>query len=96
MGQPNYQDEFKLSVHPRTLDAPLKLKRPQVIFVNSMSDLFHKDVPTSFIKEVFSVMEEASHHRFQVLTKRSNRLMRLSSKTSMAGECLDGCEYRKL
>ena len=95
MGQPNYQDEFKLSVHPHTLDAPLKLKRPQVIFVNSMSDLFHKDVSTSFIKDVFAVMEEASHHRFQVLTKRSKRLMRLSPKTSLARQRLDGCECGK-
>ena len=85
MGQPNYQNEFKLTVHPHTLDAPLKLKRPQVIFVNSMSDLFHKDVPTSFIKDVFAVMEKASHHRFQVLTKRSNRLMRLSPKLPWPG-----------
>ena len=80
MGQPNYRNEFKLTVHPHTLDAPIKLKRPQVIFVNSMSDLFHKDVPTSYIKDVFEVMEKASHHRFQVLTKCSKRLMSLSPK----------------
>jgi protein gp37 len=78
MGQPNYQNGFSLTVQRRMLELPLKWKTPQIIFVNSMSDLFHKDVPTSYIKEVFDVMKRAHWHLFQVLTKRSQRLMRLS------------------
>jgi protein gp37 len=78
MGQPNYQNGFEVSTHQRMLEAPLRIKKPHTIFVNSMSDLFHKDVPTEFIKEVFDVMRKASHHRFQVLTKRSGRLRRLN------------------
>ncbi len=80
MGQPNYKNGFQLTTHEHALEAPLKLKRPQTIFVNSMSDLFHKDVSTEFIKKVFDVMERANHHRFQVLTKRSGRLLKLSPK----------------
>jgi protein gp37 len=64
------------------LELPLRWKLPQVIFVNSMSDLFHKDVPTEYIQRVFDVMRRASQHRFQVLTKRSQRLARLSSRLS--------------
>jgi protein gp37 len=78
MGQPNYINGFQLTVQERMLELPLKWKTPQIIFVNSMSDLFHKDVPTEYIHEVFRVMREAYWHRFQVLTKRSLRLMRLS------------------
>jgi protein gp37 len=79
MGQPNYRDGFEVRVHERTLELPLKWKKPQVIFVNSMSDLFHKNVPLNFIEKVFDVMVRAEHHRFQVLTKRSGRLRQLSS-----------------
>jgi len=79
MGQPNYADGFRLTVQEHMLELPLRWKLPQVIFVNSMSDLFHKDVPTAYIQRVFDVMRRASQHRFQVLTKRSQRLARLSS-----------------
>jgi protein gp37 len=79
MGQPNYANGFKLKLQERMLELPLRWKLPQVIFVNSMSDLFHKDVPTEYIHRVFDVMNRASRHRFQVLTKRSLRLMRLST-----------------
>src|SRR5215210_713971 len=78
MGQPNYANGFKLAVQEHMLELPLRWKTPQVIFVNSMSDLFHKDVPTDYIHKVFDVMNRASKHRFQVLTKRSHRLVRLS------------------
>jgi len=74
MGQPNYANGFRLSLHPQALRLPLEWKKPQMIFVNSMSDLFHKDVPIGFILEVFQVMREASWHIFQILTKRSERL----------------------
>ena len=82
MGQPNYANGFGLTVQEHMLELPLRWKLPQVIFVNSMSDLFHKDVPTEYIKRVFDVMRRASQHRFQVLTKRSQRLARLSSTLS--------------
>lgn len=78
MEQPNYANGFKLTMHPQALEKPLEWKTPQVIFVNSMSDLFHKDVPLEFIQSVFDVMKRAHWHQFQVLTKRSERLMELS------------------
>jgi protein gp37 len=80
MKQPNYADGFKLAMHCQALDLPLKWKKPQTIFVNSMSDLFHEDVPLAFILEVFDVMRRASWHDFQILTKRSSRLLELSSE----------------
>ncbi len=80
MGQPNYINGFKVSLHEHVLKVPLKWKRPQIIFVNSMSDLLHKAVPDEFILKVFDVMVQASHHRFQILTKRSKRLIELSPK----------------
>lgn len=78
MGQKNYRNAFKLTLHPHAVEAPLKWKKPQLIFVNSMSDLFHKDVPIDFIRKLFDVMVEADWHRFQILTKRSGRLRELS------------------
>lgn len=80
MGQRNYVDGFKLSLHEHMLERPLQWKKPQVIFVNSMSDLFHDDVPFSFIQKVFRVMRQANWHQFQVLTKRAQRLENLSSQ----------------
>jgi protein gp37 len=78
MGQPNYARGFKLALHEHTLELPLVWKKPQMIFVNSMSDLFLKEVPQSFIAKVFDVMREAHWHTFQVLTKRAERLFDLS------------------
>lgn len=68
----------KVRLIPELLDAPLKWKTPQLIFVNSMSDLFHDDVPLEFILDVFDTMNKAEQHQFQVLTKRSKRLAKLS------------------
>jgi len=76
-GQPNYVNGFKLTLHECMLELPLRWKKPQMIFVNSMSDLFHEDVPLEFIQKVFDVMRRASWHTFQVLTKRSSRLLEL-------------------
>jgi protein gp37 len=78
MGQPNYANGFALALHEHMLDAPLRWKRPRRVFVNSMSDLFQDGVPVDFIKKVFAVMGSAAHHQFQVLTKRSERLLALS------------------
>jgi len=77
MGQPNYARGFKLSLHPQALRLPLTWKKPQMVFVNSMSDLFHEDVPLDFIQKVFDVMRQARRHQFQILTKRSERLLEL-------------------
>jgi protein gp37 len=78
MGQPNYVNGFRLTVHEHMLEQPLGWKKPQMVFVNSMSDLFHKDVPEEFVQRVFDVMRRASWHTFQVLTKRSERLLALN------------------
>ena len=80
MGQPNYANGFDLTLQPQALELPLRWKKPQRIFVNSMSDLFHDDVPLSFILDVFSVMNRASWHQFQILTKRAERLAELSAR----------------
>lgn len=78
MGQPNYANGFEVTLQPHMLELPLEWKRPRRVFVNSMSDLFHKDVPLSFIKKVFSVMRRANWHQYQLLTKRSERLLEVS------------------
>ena len=70
MGVPQYRNGFRLTLQPQALDIPLRWKKPRLVFVNSMSDLFHPDVPLRFIRRVFDVMAEASQHQFQVLTKR--------------------------
>lgn len=79
MGQPNYINGFQVTLHPHVLELPLTWKTPRTIFVNSMSDLFHEMVPTAFIEKVFGVMLKARWHRFQVLTKRSERFLELSA-----------------
>jgi protein gp37 len=78
MGQPRYANGFAVTLQPEVLDTPLRWKKPRVIFVNSMSDLFHKDVPLDYIQRVFDVMNRAHWHQFQVLTKRADRLSELS------------------
>jgi protein gp37 len=80
MGQANYASGFELTLQPQMLELPLQWKKPQTIFVNSMSDLFHRDVPLEYILKVFDVMRRAHWHRFQVLTKRADRLRELDSQ----------------
>lgn len=77
MGVENYRNGFKVTMHEHALDIPLKWKKPSVIFVNSMSDLFHPDVPVDFILKVFDVMNKAHWHEYQVLTKRPERVLEL-------------------
>jgi protein gp37 len=74
MGLVRYRNGFRVTVHPDLLDAPLNWRKPRLIFVNSMSDLFHEDVPFDFIARVFSTISLASCHVFQILTKRADRL----------------------
>ena len=79
-GSPNYANGFQVTIHEHALETPLRWKQSRAIFVNSMSDLFHKDVPFDFISKVFDIIHRASQHRFQILTKRSERLLELSDK----------------
>lgn len=74
MGVEKYQKGFKIATHERELDLPYTWKSSKIVFVNSMSDLFHESIPLEFIKKVFKVMNDNMHHTFQVLTKRSERL----------------------
>lgn len=78
MGNPKYMNGFGINIHERALELPLRWKNSQIIFVNSMSDLFHEEVPDDFIIRVFDVMRRANWHKFQILTKRSERLLNLS------------------
>jgi len=80
MGQPNYVNGFKVAMHEHALELPLRWKKPQTIFVNSMSDLFHEDVPFEYVERVFDVMRRAHWHRFQVLTKRAERLLEFNDQ----------------
>lgn len=82
MGQPNYANGFSLTLQPHMLELPLRWRKPQRIFVNSMSDLFHEEVPLEYIQQVFDVMKQAHWHEFQVLTKRAERLAELHSELS--------------
>jgi protein gp37 len=75
MGQRNYRNGFRVTLHPHALDMPLRWRKPQMIFVNSMSDLFHCDVPLEFIRNLSHAMAQAHWHVYQILTKRSERLL---------------------
>lgn len=79
MNSGNYANGFKLTCHPHALDIPFSWKKERMVFVNSMSDLFHEDVPEEFIKKVFGIMNIASQHQYQVLTKRSENLLKMDS-----------------
>jgi protein gp37 len=79
MGQAKYRDGFMLRLHPEALKQPLIWKKPRMVFVNSMSDMFHEEVPVEFIQRMFEIMRKAYWHTFQILTKRSDRLLELDS-----------------
>lgn len=79
MGQANYVNGFSVTCHPAALKLPFRWKKPQMVFVNSMSDLFHEDVPPSFIGQIFQVMNTARWHCYQILTKREERLLELAN-----------------
>lgn len=80
MGQPNYRRGFEVSIHPHILRLPLTWRRPRNVFVNSMGDLFHDEVPEAFVRRVFETIDAAPWHRFQVLTKRAGRLRHLAPR----------------
>ncbi|HVA93597.1 MAG TPA: phage Gp37/Gp68 family protein [Candidatus Dormibacteraeota bacterium] len=80
MGQANYRNGFEVTLQPQMLELPLRWKAPKRIFVNSMSDLFHENVPTNYIEQVFDVMRRAHWHQYQILTKRSERVLDLNKQ----------------
>ena len=80
MGVEKYKDNFEVRIHPKTLGIPYKWRKPRVVFVNSMSDLFHEEIPLDYIKQVFKVMNDNQRHTFQVLTKRAERLLEVHSE----------------
>jgi protein gp37 len=80
MGQSNYRNGFELTLQSQMLELPFHWKTPKRIFVNSMSDLFHEDVPASYIHRVFCAMRRANWHQYQVLTKRSDRVLAMSGE----------------
>ena len=82
MGHPKYRNGFEITLHPAELSKPLEWKKPMMIFVVSMGDLFHEKVPVEFIQEVFKVMNKAYWHTFQVLTKRIERMLEISEKVN--------------
>ena len=79
-GMVKYRNGFEVALHPDALNIPLRWRKPRTIFVNSMSDLFHEKVPDKFVHDVFAVMEQAHWHRYQVLTKRPERVSALSDQ----------------
>jgi protein gp37 len=90
MGHSHYRSGFDVTLHEDALEIPLRWKRPQTIFVNSMSDLYHRDVPLTFIGEVFDVMHRANWHRYQILTKRAERLVELNDRLPWASHIWQG------
>jgi protein gp37 len=99
IGQEKYRNGFILTMHPEMLQLPYQWKKPKVIFVNSMSDLFHERVPLSFIQQVFNVMNDNRHHIFQLLTKRAERLSELRPQLNWSpniwiGVTIESGEYK--
>jgi protein gp37 len=108
MGVDKYQNDgdartsgpgFRLTVHEDALSAPLRWKQPRLVFVNSMSDLFHDEVPEAFVQSVFQVMRDTPRHTYQVLTKRSRRLLRLAPQLDWPanvwmGVSIESARYR--
>lgn len=90
MGNKKYQNGFRLTLHEDCLEDPLTWRKPSLIFVNSMSDLFHEDIPLEYVKRVFSTMNEAHWHTFQVLTKRAERLLELSPELTWSKNIWQG------
>lgn len=96
MGNPRYANGFQLTLHEDQLTLPLRWKQPRKIFVNSMSDLFHEDVPDDFIMKAFRIMGEAHWHRFQILTKRAKRLGELAERLPWPGNIWQGVSIESI
>lgn len=99
MNNPRYLNGFSITIHDDLLNEPFKWKKPQLVFVNSMTDLFHEDIELIHIKKVFEVMNKADNHTFQVLTKRANRLKEIAidliwSKNIWMGVTVESSKYK--
>ena len=90
MGNPKYKDGFEVTLHPSCLNDPISWKKPSRIFVNSMSDLFHKDVPLDYIKQVFEVMNNTPQHTYQILTKRADVLLQYANELNWTDNIWQG------
>lgn len=90
MGNKKYRNAFQLTLHESCLPNPLSWRKPSLIFVNSMSDLFHMDIPLDYVQRVFSVMNQAHWHTFQVLTKRAERLLDLAPELTWSSNIWQG------
>ncbi len=95
MGSERYRNGFNITLHPDLVDMPRGWRQPRVVFVNSMSDLFHDEIPLAYIQRVFATMRDCPHHTFQVLTKRAERLSELAPHPPLALERLDGRQRRR-
>lgn len=100
MGNIRYKNGFDVTLHEDILERPYQWKKPRTIFVNSMSDLFHEDIPDEFIKKVFKVMNETPHHKYQILTKREERMASIAPKLEWTdniwqGVTIEGQDYIK-
>jgi len=98
MGKPAYQNGFQVTIHEELFEYPIQLKSPRLIFVNSMSDPFHERVPDDIILRLFDVMNRASWHTFQILTKRAERLSQISPSVQWtdniwAGVSVENADY---
>lgn len=83
MGVENYKNKFEVTIHEHMINEPKKIKKPKMIFVNSMSDLFHEDIPIDFIKRIFNTMNRCPQHTFQVLTKRSENMLKIIEQVTL-------------
>ena len=90
MGNAKYKDGFNLTLHPYCLQDPIGWKKPSRIFVNSMSDLFHKDIPLDYIKQVFDVMNATPWHTYQILTKRADNLLKYTDELNWTNNIWQG------
>jgi|SRR6185437_5428371 len=89
-----YRNGFELTLSPNRLKDPLKWKKPQVVFVNSMSDLFHERIPDDYIMEVFDMMSQVPRHQFQILTKRIDRPLNLAPKLLWSSNIWLACQWK--
>jgi len=100
MGQKKYENAFSIAMHEKCLDEPLSWQKPHAIFVCSMSDVFHKDIPTSFINKIMATIKMTPHHRYQLLTKRSGRMLEYFRKHNIPqnvwlGVTVESKEYKR-
>ena len=98
MGTKGYENGFEVTLHPHILEKPLRIKKSQIIFVNSMSDIFHDKIPDEYIIKIFETMNKAYWHTFQVLTKKPKRLKKIANKLKWTsniwmGVTVEGNEY---